>query len=149
MRRTALGPSLAVFLAVFPVATAQPAAAAGDAAEVTERLRAEFGLTDAEVGEVAPQVRVHVRAGGGVGVLRAMLRSALADGCRAGCLGEVLHAVNRAVALGYDADEAERMVAEELHRAAADGGAAGLGDRLRARMERRHRRIPPPAMRIE
>jgi hypothetical protein len=145
MRKTALGPGLAVFLAV----TAQPAVAAGDAAEVTERLRAEFGLSDAEVGEVAPQVRVHVRAGGGAGVLRATVRAAVADGCRAGCLGEVLHAVNRAVALGYDADDAGRMVAEELHQAAADGGAAGLGDRLRARMERRHRRIPPPAMRIE
>jgi len=145
MKRTTLvGVALAGLAVGF---AALPAAAAPDAAEVTERLRAEFGLTGPEAAEIVEPVRRHLERGGGPGTLREMVRAALGDGCRGACLGESLRVMNRAMALGYAPDAAGPMVAEELHRAAADGDASGLGERLRARMERRHRQIPPPVNR--
>lgn len=126
-----LGPSMA---------RAAPEDHAAEAAPIAADLGRKYALPAVEAEALKGPVAVYLDQGGdarGVGDLAA---SAADLGCRAGCLGAALKAVNRAVWLGHPPDEAHKLVLRALKDAARAGGPGTLAERMQARMERLHRR---------
>lgn len=120
-------------------ARAAPADHAAEAAPIAAELVQTYGLPESEAGALQDEVAVHLDRGGDAGNVRGLAQAAADTGCRAGCLGAALAAVNRAVWLGHPPDEARKLVVRALQNAARAGGPGTLAERMQARMERFHR----------
>lgn len=108
-----------------------------DADRLMDRLRTELRLSDREVEALRAQVRTHLRSGGDAEQVRAMLRAAVGEGCRDGCLQATVRAMNRFMDQGRSATQARETVTTELRAAAREGDAASLTKRFEARVETR------------
>ncbi len=96
-----------------------------DVLQLRDRIREELKLSQQDADALVPMLREYRAQNGRGETVRAMVRDAKEQGCVGACLGEMLHATNRAMRAGAKDEEARVLCGEALR------------DRIRQRDEKR------------
>ena len=135
----------AVFLAVLYV----PAMAASETADqqmlqeqtrLMAQIQQDTGMSPENVEALRMELRTSTRAAGESGPVRAMVRTAHAEGCQGQCLRETLRLMTKAMDEGLTAGKAQNMLRKEIRNCVRERNETGISesemcDRLRSRME--------------
>ena len=111
-------------------------------ARLMAQIRQDTGMSPEDVEALRMELRTATRAAGESGPVRAMVRTAHADGCQGECLRETLRLMTKAMDKGLTAGEAQSMLRKEIRNCMRERKETGISEsemcqQLRSRMETR------------
>jgi hypothetical protein len=107
-----------------------------------KQIRQDTGMAQAEVDAMRLELRNAMRSAGGSEPVRAMVRTAHAEGCQGECLRETVRLMTRTMDQGLTAEEAQNMIRKEVRNCVRERSETGMSEsemcqKLHLRMEER------------